>query len=205
MQDGAPAKLGERTARNATLGTCNSPPADRAVKPNRQIGLLPRVTEEPAVAGDQGSRYAPAMRTNVAGARHPKDCMDTPMGNIVDHVQYPLGYEGCVMREIEIGEFADAWAAGAPVVDVREPWEYRNAHVPGAQLLPLGQLGDRVTEIPAGAVEYVICASGNRSVQGARILMTVGRPAVSVAGGTSGWAAAGRLLDTGDGGSCAHR
>lgn len=127
------------------------------------------------------------------------------MGNIVDHVQYPLGYEGCVMREIEIGEFADAWASGAPVVDVREPWEYRNAHVPGAQLLPLGQLGDRVTEIPAGAVEYVICASGNRSVQGARILMTVGRPAVSVAGGTSGWAAAGRLLDTGDGGSCAHR
>ncbi|MDV7084088.1 rhodanese-like domain-containing protein [Rhodococcus opacus] len=55
--------------------------------------------------------------------------------------------------------------------------------MPGAQLLPLGQLGDRVTEIPAGAVEYVICASGNRSVQGARILMTAGRPAVSVAGG----------------------
>ncbi|UOT05722.1 hypothetical protein MPY17_08255 [Rhodococcus opacus] len=50
MQDGAPAKLGERTARNATLGTCNSPPADRAVKPNRQIGLLPRVTEELALA-----------------------------------------------------------------------------------------------------------------------------------------------------------
>ncbi|UZG59641.1 rhodanese-like domain-containing protein [Rhodococcus opacus] len=56
------------------------------------------------------------------------------------------------MGEIEIGEFADAWAAGAPDVDVREPWEYRKAHVPGAQLLPLGQLGDRVTEIPSGAV-----------------------------------------------------
>ncbi|KXX62999.1 hypothetical protein AZG88_26790 [Rhodococcus sp. LB1] len=37
MQDGAPAKLGERTARNATLDTCNSQPADR-------------VTEEPALA-----------------------------------------------------------------------------------------------------------------------------------------------------------
>ncbi|WP_370184090.1 rhodanese-like domain-containing protein [Rhodococcus wratislaviensis] len=108
------------------------------------------------------------------------------------------------MREIEIGEFADAWAAGAPVVDVREPWEYRNAHVPGAQSLPLGQLGDRVTQIPAGAVVYMICASGNRSVQGARILVTAGRPAVSVTEGTSGWAAAGRPLDTGEDGSCPH-
>ncbi|WP_216854593.1 rhodanese-like domain-containing protein [Rhodococcus opacus] len=206
MQDGAPAKLGERTERNAILGTGNSPPADRAVKHNRQIGLLPRGNRGARTrAGGQGSRHAPVVRTNVAGARHPNDCIDTPLGKIVKYIQYPLGYERCVMREIEIGEFADAWAAGAPVIDVREPWEYRNAHVPGAQLLPLGQLGDRVTEIPAGAVVYVICASGNRSVQGARILMTAGRPAVSVAGGTSGWAAAGRLLDTGDGGSCAQR
>lgn len=79
MQAGAPAKLGERTERNATLGTCNSPPADRAVKPNRQIGLLPRGNRGAHTrAGGRGSRHAPVARTNVAGARHPKDCMDTP-------------------------------------------------------------------------------------------------------------------------------
>ncbi|UZG59640.1 DUF302 domain-containing protein [Rhodococcus opacus] len=40
IQAGATAKLGERMERNAILGACNSPPADRAVRPNRQIGLL---------------------------------------------------------------------------------------------------------------------------------------------------------------------
>lgn len=102
------------------------------------------------------------------------------------------------MREVEVAEFADAWADGAPVVDVRERWEYVNAHVPGALLMPLGQLAAHVAEIPAGDVVYVICASGNRSLQGARIVEAAGRSAVSVAGGTSGWAAQGRPLDSGD-------
>jgi rhodanese-related sulfurtransferase len=103
------------------------------------------------------------------------------------------------MREVEITEFADAWADGAPVVDVRERWECAAGHVPGALLMPLGNLGAHIAEIPAGDVVYVICASGNRSLQGARIVEAAGRSAVSVAGGTSGWSAQGRPVETGDG------
>lgn len=101
------------------------------------------------------------------------------------------------MREIEIAEFADAWGDGAPVVDVRERWEYVAGHVPGALLMPLEQLGAHTAEIPAGDVVYVICASGNRSREGARIVEAAGRSAASVAGGTSGWVAQGRPVDTG--------
>ena len=41
--------------------------------------------------------------------------------------------------------------AGEPapfLLDVREPWEYRQGHVPGAQLIPLGELEQRVNEVP---------------------------------------------------------
>ena len=54
MQAGATAKLGERMECNATLGDLHSPPADRAVRPNRQIGLLPcdvLVREGPSTLG----------------------------------------------------------------------------------------------------------------------------------------------------------
>ena len=102
------------------------------------------------------------------------------------------------MREVEIAEFAAHWVDGVPVVDVRERWEYAQGHVPGALLMPLGNLAAHIGEIPAGDVVYVICASGNRSLQGARIVEAAGRSAVSVAGGTSGWAAQGRPLEAGD-------
>ncbi|AOW94050.1 sulfurtransferase [Rhodococcus sp. WMMA185] len=101
------------------------------------------------------------------------------------------------MREIDLDQFAENWADGVPIIDVREPWEYATGHVPGAVLIPLGQLDSRTADISDGDVVYVICASGNRSVQGARIVEAAGRTAVSVAGGTSGWAALGRPLEAG--------
>jgi glyoxylase-like metal-dependent hydrolase (beta-lactamase superfamily II)/rhodanese-related sulfurtransferase len=49
------------------------------------------------------------------------------------------------------------------VVDMREPWEYRQGHIPGAVLIPLGQLSARVNELDPERLA-VICASGNRSL-----------------------------------------
>ncbi|MEE2032344.1 rhodanese-like domain-containing protein [Rhodococcus chondri] len=96
------------------------------------------------------------------------------------------------MREVDTAALTQAWEAGAPVLDVREDYEYTQGHVPGAQLIPLGELPGRVAEVLPGDTVYVICASGNRSKQGATILESAGRPAVSVAGGTSGWVRAGQ-------------
>jgi rhodanese-related sulfurtransferase len=101
------------------------------------------------------------------------------------------------MREADLQEFRAALTDGRPVVDVREPDEYRAGHVPGAQLVPLGQLPGRWAEVAGRWGErvdgpvYVICASGNRSKVGARILTTLGVDARSVTGGTAAWAAAG--------------
>ncbi|WP_072688562.1 rhodanese-like domain-containing protein [Rhodococcus marinonascens] len=105
------------------------------------------------------------------------------------------------MREVDIPTFADAWETGAPVVDVREDYEYAQAHVPGAQWIPLGELGTRVAEVPDGNMVYVICASGSRSLYGADILLAAGRRAVSVAGGTGAWLRSGHPTENGAAGT----
>ena len=51
--------------------------------------------------------------------------------------------------EIDIAEAARRHAAGAVVIDVREPSEYVEGHVPGAPLIPLGEVMERVDEFPA--------------------------------------------------------
>ena len=53
------------------------------------------------------------------------------------------------MREVDLPTFASARADGAMVIDVREPMEYLSGHVPGARLIPMGQLASRLAEIPA--------------------------------------------------------
>ena len=43
------------------------------------------------------------------------------------------------MQEIDLDSFATAHAAGGYVIDVREPDEYVDGHVPGARLVPLAR------------------------------------------------------------------
>ncbi|MFJ3975284.1 rhodanese-like domain-containing protein [Streptomyces sp. NPDC090021] len=100
-------------------------------------------------------------------------------------------------REVDLETFAGAWTAGAVVLDVREPEEYRAGHVPGARLAPMSTLAATPPRIPEGRTVYVICASGNRSQWAADSLAAVGMDAVSVAGGTWGWVGVGRPVVTG--------
>lgn len=98
------------------------------------------------------------------------------------------------MSEVDVAELATAHAEGAFVLDVREPQEYVLGHVPGAVLVPMGQLPGRLAEIPAHEPVYVICASGNRSRTVRDFLRAAGVDARTVNGGTRAWAAGGRPL-----------
>jgi rhodanese-related sulfurtransferase len=99
--------------------------------------------------------------------------------------------------EVDLDTFADALDRGAVVLDVRNPDEYEERHVAGAVLIPLGELSERRSEIPEGDPLYVICAAGGRSMQATVALVEAGYRAVSVAGGTNGWAATGRPVVSG--------
>jgi rhodanese-related sulfurtransferase len=96
--------------------------------------------------------------------------------------------------EIDIDQLAGAVRGGAAIIDVREPGEYVAGHVPGAVLIPMGQLPRRTAELDRDAPVYVVCASGNRSATMTGFLRSAGFDAYSVAGGTSGWARSGRSV-----------
>lgn len=93
--------------------------------------------------------------------------------------------------ECTISELHAAWKRGDFILDVREPDEYAEGHVPSAILIPLGEVASRVDEVPTDRPIYVICRSGRRSMTGARALAAAGRQAISVSGGTLGWISAG--------------
>jgi rhodanese-related sulfurtransferase len=76
-------------------------------------------------------------------------------------------------------------------VDVRTEEEYVGGHVPGATLLPLHELEDRYTELPADEEVYVICHVGARSAAAVAALNRAGYRTVNVAGGTAAWVEAG--------------
>jgi rhodanese-related sulfurtransferase len=82
------------------------------------------------------------------------------------------------------------------LLDVREPWEYQEGHVPGAQLIPLVELEQRVNEVPRDRPVLAICHSGQRSLAAAGYLQQLGYASVSnVDGGTAAWIERGYPVD----------
>jgi len=95
-------------------------------------------------------------------------------------------------REISVSQASTMRDAGAFILDVREPNEWDQVHIPGATLIPLGELASRVDELPKDQKIVVVCHSGNRSAKGRDTLLAAGFPQVtSMAGGMTQWEAAG--------------
>ena len=91
-------------------------------------------------------------------------------------------------------ELRDALKASGPplLVDVREDWEWAVSSLAeqGATHLPLGELEDRMDELPRDRELVLYCRSGARSDRGARLLRDAGFPRVrNLSGGLERWAA----------------
>ncbi|HSD85832.1 MAG TPA: rhodanese-like domain-containing protein, partial [Anaerolineae bacterium] len=76
--------------------------------------------------------------------------------------------------EISVAEAVAKRDAGAFVLDVRQPEEWNEGHIPGAKLIPLDQLEQRVNEVPRDKDVVVVCQSGGRSKQGCALLRQAG-------------------------------
>jgi rhodanese-related sulfurtransferase len=96
---------------------------------------------------------------------------------------------------MDVLEVAARRATGATLMDVREGWEFAEVHLPGAQHIPLGEVVERVDEVPSVGTVYVICARGARSAKAVGHYLGQGIDAVNVAGGMLGWIAAGLPTD----------
>jgi adenylyltransferase/sulfurtransferase len=78
--------------------------------------------------------------------------------------------------------------AAPVVVDVREPVEFEICRIPGARLIPLGELAARSHELPRDAELVIHCKSGARSARAVAILRDQGfLSARNLAGGIIRW------------------
>jgi molybdopterin/thiamine biosynthesis adenylyltransferase/rhodanese-related sulfurtransferase len=74
------------------------------------------------------------------------------------------------------------------LVDVREPFEWDIAHIPGAILIPLGQLPSRLSELNPSDELVIQCKSGGRSANAVQFLQSNGFSRVSnLVGGILAW------------------
>jgi sulfur-carrier protein adenylyltransferase/sulfurtransferase len=119
-----------------------------------------------AVCGAQSTLRAPRVTAQAAA------CDDLP---------------GIAVEELA----AELKRDNAPcLLDVRERSEYDIAHIPGARLLPLGELPARLAELDAQSPHVVTCQRGARSRRAAALMRAAGFTQVRVLeGGVDAWAA----------------
>lgn len=73
------------------------------------------------------------------------------------------------------------------LIDVREPYEWQIARLPGARLIPLGELAGRMSSLDSTREIVVYCRSGARSADATRHLRAAGFHASNLAGGILRW------------------
>lgn len=77
-----------------------------------------------------------------------------------------------------------ATVSGYLLLDVRQPAEYELEHLPGAELIPLAELPDRIGEVPADRTVVVYCRTGQRSAAATALLRDAGHAhAINLDGG----------------------
>jgi len=88
-------------------------------------------------------------------------------------------------------ELAEQIKNNKPVhlLDVREPHELEISRIDAAQLIPLGQLASRLSELDTAQEMVVFCKAGTRSARALELLLSAGfRKVKNLKGGINAWA-----------------
>lgn len=94
--------------------------------------------------------------------------------------------------EIDVLEAQQRIEAGAVLVDVREPNEYEDSHIPGSRLEPLSTFTEGYKNLPKNQPLIMQCRSGARSERAAKYLLEQGyTDVVNLTGGILAWQEAG--------------
>ena len=84
------------------------------------------------------------------------------------------------------------------VIDVRNPNEYQEGHLPGATLIPVNNVFARREELPKDKKLLFVCAVGQRSALASEMAAAAGIPAeriYNLEGGTDAWRKAGEPVE----------
>jgi adenylyltransferase/sulfurtransferase len=133
--------------------------------------------------------FARDVACRMCGAGAPRTLLedyDAFCGTAPDHTT-SLAADDVEMTPREMKErIAAGWTPW--LLDVREPWEYAIAQLPGATLIPLGALARNAGEVPRDADVVVYCHHGMRSARAVSMLRLAGWDRVhNLSGGIDRW------------------
>jgi rhodanese-related sulfurtransferase len=106
----------------------------------------------------------------------------------------PVNLAGMIASNVLRGDHPVAhWRDGLPedvfLLDVREPHEHAEQRVPGSVNIPIGELRQRLHELPEAAELWVYCAAGQRAYYATRALLQRGHRVKNLSGGIQTWRA----------------
>jgi sulfur-carrier protein adenylyltransferase/sulfurtransferase len=94
------------------------------------------------------------------------------------------------VKEIKPSQLAQRLERGEKIeiIDVREPYEWEIGHIPGARLVPLGQITEEIPRLDKRRETILYCKAGTRSMRAAQQLADAGVADVrNLAGGILRW------------------
>jgi rhodanese-related sulfurtransferase len=95
------------------------------------------------------------------------------------------------IEEISAVDAAAAVDAGAWLLDVRNDDEWEAGRAPSANYVTLGELPQRIAEVPTDQPIIVVCRAGARSAKAVELLGQHGVHASNLVGGMQAWSQAG--------------
>ncbi|MBY0493015.1 MAG: MBL fold metallo-hydrolase [Cyanobacteria bacterium] len=102
------------------------------------------------------------------------------LDRVAGHFSEFAGRGGEEVRQISVNDLkAQQPSNGLVVIDVRYDNEWNEGHIPNALHIPLGQLAQRINEVPANENVVVHCQGGGRSAIAASLLQKLGRKNVA--------------------------
>lgn len=118
-------------------------------------------------------------------------CYAPPFSNAKDPVNIAAMVAGNLLngdyRQVHVDQMRGLVESGATIIDVRDSGAYNKAHLKGAVNIPLGQLRDRIDEVPRDRPVYLNCRSAQTSYNAIRVLQGYGFDnVVNVAGSMLG-------------------
>ncbi|MCA9730739.1 molybdopterin-synthase adenylyltransferase MoeB [candidate division KSB1 bacterium] len=137
-----------------------------------------------------------ALKMTFREIKIPKDNSRQPVIELVDYSE-SCNSQAETMQSQEINPQYEISASSLAnelqtnnvlLIDVREPMEWDICHIPGATLIPLGELDDRLNELDTQKQIIAYCRTGIRTLEALRILHEAGfSTAKHLHGGIYAW------------------
>ena len=111
-------------------------------------------------------------------------CYAPQFGGAKDPVNFAGMISSNALRgDNPLADWGQLGSDGAFLLDVRDPDEFEEGHIPGAFNLPLNEIRTRMAELPRDREISIYCGVGQRAYYATRILLQNGYRARNLAGG----------------------